>query len=76
MDYLKPSKEWHSPSFLIWLLHEQTKELKSFTKGVSEQQFDDLCRQDAFLRKNLELDVRDVETVLKQLHAIFKQTSM
>ncbi|MCR4263922.1 MAG: hypothetical protein NUV98_04360 [Candidatus Roizmanbacteria bacterium] len=67
MDYLKNSKDWQSPSFLIWLLHERVKELKSFTKGISEEEFDNLCRNDSFLRKNLILEIRDMETVIKQL---------
>ena len=74
MDYLKSSKDWQSPSFLIWLLHERTKELKSFTHGISEDEFDNLCRNDSFLRKNLELEVRDIETVVDQLQKLLRDT--
>jgi ferritin len=70
MKYITESKEWQSPSFLVWLLREQVKELESFTKGITEKEFDQLCTSDKVFQKNLELEMRDMKTVITHLYTI------
>ena len=67
MNYLKKSKQWQSPSFLIWLLGEQITSLKNVLGKTNEDTFDKKCNKDTVLRKNLEMELSDITTTSTHL---------
>ena len=67
MNYLKKSKQWQSPSFLIWLLGEQITSLKNVLGKTNEDTFDKKCNKDTMLRKNLEMELSDITTTTAHL---------
>ena len=68
MDYLYTRKEWKSVSFLIWLLKEQVNSIQ-FAYG-NDGEFDKVFKEDFVMRKHLELELKDIAIIVRQLISV------
>ena len=69
----RPGKQWQSPSFLIWLLSEQINSLKNSFHKTDDDEFDHNFKEDMVLRKNIELELRDIKKVTTCLSSLINQ---